>query len=229
MAFRHSSGESLFALAGHQGGDDSDQYGLEDVLGHDVLSLGGSPIEVQTTITPGAQLSADTIRPELSLETAMGEIDMAELAPENSADLLTEVNTDGGGGGGRGKGKGSSVGNLTEGFSKPGGGRGVARRGKFSAWTVPSDPKPFQNYLIVIEVQWPKTRDKKLLEARRTDLTGTVEGTDQYFQIIEQTGKFIQKSSQMVIAVPGAERNVEDTIKVRSRILDEEQELRITF
>lgn len=222
----HSRGEGVFSLSAHQGSE-SGEAGLEGLLGEEIASIGGSPDEVRATVVSGTQPTIDSIRAELSVESILGEMEISEMAPE-TGDLLSEVDVDGLGGGGRGKGKGSSVGNMVEGFSRPGGGK-VARKGKFAAWTVPTDPQPRQPYLIVIEVQWPKTKDRKQLQARKTDLTGTVEGTDDWFQIIEQTGRFIPRSSQMVIPVPGAERYVQDTIKVRSRILDEEQELHITF
>lgn len=129
---------------------------------------------------------------------------------------------------GSGKGRGRSTGNLDEGYSMPGGGK-VVTKGRFSAWTVPADPRPRQSYLIVIQVEWPKTKDRRTLQARRFDLSGTIIGTDTYFQSIEQTGHFVPRANQVVVPVPGGEQNVRDVIRVYSKLLNESQELAIRF
>lgn len=207
--------------------------GLDSIFDNEIATSGGI-VEVELPAAGAAALAnsgasfanPDPIRPEVAMETALSGMDSQLFSLENPGDLLKEVGT--GGGGGAGQGHGKSTGNLTDGFSMPGSGRAV-RKGKFTAWTVPSDPRPRQAYLIVIQVEWPKTTDKKILRARRNDLIGTVIGSDTYFQAIEETGQFVPKSNQMVIPVPGAEANVQDVIRVRSKMLNEGQELTITF
>lgn len=117
-------------------------------------------------------------------------------------------------------------GDLLSGFSMPGGDEAVTK-GSFSAWTVPSDPKPGEDYLIVIQVEY-----KSGAKLRLGDVNGTVVGTDKYRQEIRNNHKrtrYILKANQVVVSVPGAERLVEDTIEVRSNILKEEQKLVIVF
>jgi hypothetical protein len=150
------------------------------------------------------------------------------LEIDRPRDLLQGIGSGFGEGIGNGAGPGRSTGNLTDGYSLPGGGQ-VVTKGSFSAWTVPADPRPRQAYLVVIQVEWPKTKDRRTLQARRFDLSGTIVGTDTYFQSIEQTGYFVPKANQMVVPVPGGERNVRDVIRVQSKMLDESQELAIRF
>lgn len=147
---------------------------------------------------------------------------------ERPGDLLQGIGIGAGEGTGKGRGQGLPMGNLTEGYSMPGGGK-VVSKGRFSAWTVPTDPRPRQSYLIVIQVDWPKTTDRRKLQARRFDLSGTVVGSDTYFQSIERTGQFVPRANQMIIPVPGGEQNVRDVIQVHSKLLNESQELAIVF
>lgn len=121
-------------------------------------------------------------------------------------------------------------------------GKNAVTKGSFTAWTVPDDPKPGTHYHIVIEINLPKRRRRY----SSRDLTGYVIGTDRYtipigffqggwiirggrFHSRKYYGHFNQKEKKFVIKVEGAEALVEDTIKVRSELLDEEQTLKIVF
>lgn len=134
-------------------------------------------------------------------------------------------------------GKGAPVGEGTGGgggigFTIP---RGAVSKGSFSAWTEPADPKPFQDYLIVIHVQVPariKTYSEK-------DLSGFMTGTDGHQTPIGQYtgnkfpkkfyGMFDAEHKLLAIRIPGAKAKVKDTIKVESRALKEKQTLEIVF
>jgi hypothetical protein len=116
-------------------------------------------------------------------------------------------------------------------FKMPGGGQAIVK-GSFTVWTVPKDPQPFQDYLIIIQVQLPaKTR-----QYRRDDLSGMVIGTDRYEQVLpgfgQPLGRFLpveNNMTQLAIPVPGAERLVRDTITVESKLLKEKQKIEIEF
>src|SRR5262249_10892565 len=82
--------------------------------------------------------------------------------------------TGGGGGGSGGNGVGFGVG----GIKVPG---HAQTKGSFTAWADPRDPKPGQDYFIVIRVQLPKNIKKY----RGADLKGSVKGTDNYTQDIK--------------------------------------------
>jgi hypothetical protein len=230
FAMSHGAGAGSGGVLLRQGESDADRVALENLLEGEQVSAGGASNLSSSTFLAaplsGAVPEAEPIRPEVDLQSTIAGLELSSIdvgAPSDLTQNIEELT-----GTGKGRGKGSGVGNLTEGFAKPGNGR-IVRKGKFAAWTVPSDPRPRQDYLIVIEVEYPKTKEKKLLRNRRNDLSGTVEGTDSYFQIIERSGYFIPKSNQMVIPVPGGEMNVRDVIHVRSKMLEESQELTIVF
>jgi len=231
VALRHGTGGNPFGVSLREGEAASAEY-LENLLEGESESAGGAEGLSATTIVaapaagPGGAEIESPIRPEVDLQSTLAGLDAGLIDVGDPSALTQEI--DEFSGTGKGRGKGSGIGNLTDGFSRPGGGK-VVKKGRFAAWTVPSDPRPRQDYLIVIEVEYPKTKETKLLRKRRNDLTGTVQGTDTYFQVIEKTGYFIPKSNQMVIPVPGAEMNVRDVIQVRSKILEESQELLIVF
>ncbi len=113
-------------------------------------------------------------------------------------------------------------------FTMPENGKAVTK-GSFTAWTVPADPKPGKDYLVVIQIRLPET--VKRYSSR--DLSGTVIGTDGYIQRIPGKAKrylpLKDHQAQISIEVPGAERLVEDTISIRSRRLNEQQTLKIVF
>jgi hypothetical protein len=227
----HGHGES-FGVSMGSGESGGDGFDLENVLDQGFDAPQGN-VEFQTAPAIDAPTAAPAaIRPEVDLAGTLAALEAPAVPDLTPSELLQGVPEGGPSGRGRGRGVGSGIGdgigNLTSGFSKPGGGRAV-KRGKFTAWTVPADPQPFQNYLIVIEVDWPKVTNRKMLRDRKNDLTGTVKGSDNYLQVIEKSGFFIPKSNQMVVPVPGAEQNVRDEIQVHSKILEESQDLTITF
>jgi hypothetical protein len=133
-------------------------------------------------------------------------------------------------------------------FSMPEGGK-VVSKGSFSAWTVPEDPEPRKDYMIVIRIKLPeKTRLYRI-----SDLSGKVEGSDDYVQHLpfdperkdldarSEVGgqitrlrsssrlRVIKNHVQLMIPVKGGDTLVRDTIHVRSRMLDEDQKLEIEF
>ncbi len=126
----------------------------------------------------------------------------------------------------------------------------VVRKGSFSVWTVPKDPRPGEEYRIVIQVRLPKS----VRRYRATDLSGDVQGTDKYRQQIPwdprweragvaltlRNGRLVRlrrgdflairdRLTQLVIRVPPAKRLVRDRITIRSRLLKEQQVLEIVF
>lgn len=104
-------------------------------------------------------------------------------------------------------------------------------------------PKPREDYLIVIRIKVPG--DRKSISIK--DFSGTVVGTDNYQQIIPDgcfyftgTGKLmpvrvrpsipvIDGEAELIVRVPGAAAFVEDTINIHSKILDEDQEIKLIF
>jgi len=113
-------------------------------------------------------------------------------------------------------------------FAMPTGGN-VVTEGSFTAWTIPEDPAPGEKYTIVIQIKLPQ----RINRYRSSDLSGTVVGTDRYRQELPGLQpKFlpVRKSSvQLEILVPGASELVQDTIRIRSRLLKEERELKLVF
>ena len=120
------------------------------------------------------------------------------------------------------------------GFQMPGGGRAVTK-GSFTAWTVPEDPAPREDYLVVIQVRVPE----KIRKYKKEDLSGFLEGDDGYETPLgnftgkgfprQFYGKFDDEARQFVIRIPGGAAKVHDRIQIRSKILREEQSLEITF
>jgi hypothetical protein len=134
-------------------------------------------------------------------------------------------------GNGQGSGEGDGIGDgkgLP--FAMPGAGK-VTMKGSFTAWTVPEDPKPEEDYTIVIQIRLPPGVKK----IPKRDLEGSiVEGTDKYRLHIPtpRMPTFLPVSgafAQLVVPVPGARSLVRDKITVKSRILKESQTLEIEF
>lgn len=148
-------------------------------------------------------------------------------------------------------GDGENTGSSDEGFgfmfSMPEGGK-VVTKGSFSAWTVPTDPSPGQDYKIVIRVRLPENTNRY----RVSDLSGEVTGTDGYQHKIpydplkrgatvtergdrlvpirpSDSLKIVDGHVQLIVNVPGASSLTRDTIQVRSKLLKEEQKLEIVF
>jgi hypothetical protein len=132
-------------------------------------------------------------------------------------------------------------------FQVPKSGLAVTK-GSFTAWAEPSQPAPGESYLIIIEIRLPD--DVK--HYKLSDLSGEVRGTDTYFQKIpwdreapgasavsfESGLKVIDSRTsvpvrrqkvQLVVKVPGAAKLVRDTIRIRSRRLQEDQRLTLVF
>lgn len=110
--------------------------------------------------------------------------------------------------------------------------RNVVTKGSFSAWTTPANPQRLENYTITIEVQLPS----HITHYQRADLSGSVMGTDGYFQSLEPTTfakhesfEFLDKIARLHILVPGGEYLVEDEIRIRSNLLSEEQVIHLKF
>ncbi len=120
------------------------------------------------------------------------------------------------------------------GFPRPSGGRTVTQ-GSFTAWTITADPKPRQDYLVVIQIILPE----KIKQYRKEDLTGFLTGDDGYKTPIgsyrgskyskKYYGHFDLKANQFFIKIPGAAAKVQDTINIQSRMLKEKQVLVIVF
>jgi len=126
---------------------------------------------------------------------------------------------------GEGQGNGIGDGLNLGGFQMPEGGKAV-RKGSFTVWTVPADPKPGQDYLIVIQVKYKKPNQK----LNKSDITGLVRGTDRFrLAISPETTRIVPNASQVVVEIPGAAFKVRDTIKVQSALLRESQNLTIEF
>ncbi|MDB5340396.1 MAG: hypothetical protein JWN70_6015 [Planctomycetaceae bacterium] len=126
---------------------------------------------------------------------------------------------------GDGKGDEIGVGLNVGGYKMPEGGKAV-NKGSFTAWTVPEDPKPGEDYKIVIQVKYKKRN----LKIPKGDITGSVIGTDKFrLMISPSTSEVIAEANQVVIYVPGAAARVRDTIRVYSATLKENQRLEIVF
>lgn len=171
-----------------------------------------------------AQPAVDTVLSANAVTDALGPNAIA--APEGIGAVALS-----GDGPGSGNGKGDKDGDGTGdgfgvgGFSMPEGGK-VVRKGSFTAWTVPQDPAPGEDYKIIIQVQY-KDRKQKLSPR---DITGTVAGTDLFRLVISKyTAEFIPEANQVVVNIPGAAARVHDTIKIYSTILKENQRLEIDF
>lgn len=119
-------------------------------------------------------------------------------------------------------------------FALPRPGRAVTK-GSFTVWTEPADPRPFENYHIVVQIRVPRGLDAY----PRSDLRIEVRGTDRFhlklpdprYQFFEQ-GELtvIGDQVQLVLPIPGARANVRDTIDVESvKILREKQRLELKF
>lgn len=177
------------------------------------------PVTTEIMEEPAAQFSAAALMQlENNNETSFDSAEFIDnvIRPESEGD------GDGNGG------EGIAWGNIT-----PPDEARVVTKGSFSAWTVPADPTPGEPYYIHILVKLPE----KIERYRTSDLSGLVIGTDKYTQKLP--GKTILRMHKylpikdhkalLVVAVPGAEELVRDVIKVRSKTLNEEQELEIEF
>jgi|GEM_PF-2223615 len=102
-------------------------------------------------------------------------------------------------------------------------------KGSFSAWADPRNPRPGEEYNIVVLIKLPGKSGKY----KASDLTGFVKGTDSYDQKIRyksnQTFPVEDGAVKILIPVPGAARLVRDTVQVESKMLHEKQTFEIVF
>ncbi len=190
-----------------------------------------------------------------TLDAALTNLDLESLRPSISPELAAnaaQVAVGGKGGQGEGAGQGDNTGDgFGDGegflFKMPKGGKAVAK-GSFSAWTVPQDPSPGEDYMIVIRIKLPP--ETKLY--RVSDIAGAVQGSDNYAlkipfdrehperNVTERKGKvvplkltdylpIVEQHVQMMVKVPGAQQNVRDKIEIRSKLLKENQQLELVF
>ena len=104
-------------------------------------------------------------------------------------------------------------------------------KGSFSAWPDPRDPKPNQNYYIVIQIRLPRAASAK--KYRGSDLSGLVVGTDEYRQKIrfksDERFTIEDGAVEVRILVPGGAQRVRDTVNIESKLLKEKQTFEIEF
>ena len=128
-------------------------------------------------------------------------------------------------------------------------GANAVQKGSFTAWTQVPDgrgaqaPREGQRYVIIIEIQLPP----EVKSYRLRDLKGMVVGTDKYKQTIPGETTTVRVGDrvmnidknkripvqgnkvQIIVRVPGARRGVVDDVSIRSRLLREEQEIKLKF
>ena len=219
-----------------------------------VYHINDDNVSISTTITEVDSMPIEfteimdlTVEPAGSSENQLPQltkIPLSQAEAEISSSLLDSTASNAGNDG--------EGGDTDEGFgfmfSMQEGGK-VVSKGSFSAWTVPEDPEPRKDYMIVIRIKLPeKTRLYRI-----SDLSGTVQGSDDYSQYLpfdpekpdygartERSGQIVKLRSssrlrviknhvQVMIPVKGGDTLVRDTIHVRSRMLKEDQKLEIEF
>ncbi len=107
-------------------------------------------------------------------------------------------------------------------------------QGSFTVWAEPENPHCIP-YKIHIRVKLPSNT----ANYTRQDLSGMLIGTDGYAQNLQAQslwtfiggGRFVFSgdAAELVVPVPAAENLVQDTINVRSQLLNEQQTLRVIF
>lgn len=204
-----SGADTMLIVGGDEGGSG------EKIDGSSVLEL------PPATGTP--EQSLDTVLSANAVSAALGPSQISTPGELGSM----RMGSGGGDGNGEGNGEGDGIGDGLNvgGFKMPEGGK-VARKGSFTAWTVPEDPAPGEDYKIIIQVQY-KNKNQKITP---DDITGSVIGTDKYrLMISRHTSEIIPEASQVVVYVPGASARIRDTIRVYSATLRENQRLEIVF
>lgn len=117
-------------------------------------------------------------------------------------------------------------------------------KGSFTVYTSPKDPKPLQEYWIIVQMELPGN----LKDYDPSDMFINVRGTDDYVarikdgqwsvgpQVVEDITMtdWVEYSAdkefvEFKLLIPGAYRNVQDSIEVQSKILDESQNFVIMF
>jgi hypothetical protein len=174
---------------------------------------------IDTTLETAGGAEEQLNLPQMQVVDIQGSEKVQPTVPDEMRPTLNAVGSGDGGADGDGNGLG---------YSMPESGKAITK-GSFTVWTIPEDPAPGQNYLIIIQVKLPD----RITRYRRSDLKGTVVGTDGYEQFIpgRRRGYLPVKDNkaQLVVFVPAAESLVRDTIKVSSKILKEKQTLEIEF
>ena len=220
---------SLVAVSVGRGGPTlSTKLGVPDEVGEELL-------DTRTFEVAGGSDASEAVKPLVQpVPIAEEPVDLdlanplAEEKPGESAGTGTDVATA----------QGQGEDEQTE---VPGGGSNAVTVGSFTAWTIPEDPRPGQDYALVIELKLPEGTKTY----RREDLTGLVRGSDGYLVRIpngmEYNGQFWVRPrrlpafrrtgdhARIMLFVRGAQRLVVDRIAVGSRLLDEQQQLEITF
>lgn len=108
-------------------------------------------------------------------------------------------------------------------------------KGSFSAWTEPRDPKPRENYFVVVQIRLPPELAAKIRKYPASrDLTLSVKGTDGWTnkdKNFQGNPQFPVKEGvvEVRIMIPGAHKLVRDEIFVKSKMLKETQEFEIEF
>jgi len=111
--------------------------------------------------------------------------------------------------------------------------QGAIVQGSFTVWANPPNPAQGQRYNIHMRVKLPSN----VGQYSRSDLSGTLFGTDGYFQTINGMFGFIQPFyfdpsagfAELVMPIPGAKQGVHDSLKVSSAVLQESQTINILF
>lgn len=106
-------------------------------------------------------------------------------------------------------------------------------QGSFTVWADPPNPVEAQPYNIHVRVKLPSN----VTQYNRSDLSGTLFGTDGYFQPMNGIFSFLQPFyfvpgmgyAELVMRIPGAKRGVNDTLKVTSKLINESQSISIWF
>lgn len=106
-------------------------------------------------------------------------------------------------------------------------------QGSFTVWANPPNPVEGQPYNVHMRVKLPNN----VSQYNRNDLSGTLVGTDGYFQPINGIFSFIQPFyfvpgtgyAELVMRIPGAKRGVNDTLKVTSKLINESQNISVWF
>ncbi len=197
---------------------DFDEAVISSIASDEEASLFDEVVDVRMDV-PEGDVSLDK-----SLES-ISNMDMADWADnpvatgvEDSIESLFEKEGAKGMGGG--------------GFMAPPNSR-VFRKGSFSAWTIPDDPEPGQDYAIVIVVKLPK----RVKRYRASDLVGLVVGTDGYRQTVPgpqyaRGSVYLpmkDHTAKLVVKVPGGASRVRDVINIRSKMLKEKQKIELEF
>lgn len=167
------------------------------------------------------------------------------LSDEMLAELGERLGAQPASGGGQGQGtRGDGRGDGVEGAV----GRNAVRKGSFVVWTVPSNPRPWHEYRIIVQINIPDEAKKKY---DRDDLSGVMRGSDDFEMPIGQYdgranlgvatregyrdypagyyGTFNPTFKRLALKIPGAARLVRDHITVHSDLLGETQEIEIIF